>query len=181
MNALTSIIERYRGRFHSPYGNRITRHQVRAMDAVLDCRNARYSSMALGCDDCDQLSIQYHACGNRACHQCQHYDTSCWLDRQQQKLLPVNYFMVTFTLLAELRAVTARHQKVFYNLLMDCAHSTLKTFAGNHSDLDEGIGMTAVLHLFPAGPTRAAWITIRTFTSSFLRSQLTQNDGSAQS
>jgi hypothetical protein len=181
MVALTSIIERYRGRFHSTYGNRITRHQVRAMDAVMGCRTARYGSMALGCDDCDQQSIQYHACGNRACHRCQHYDTNRWLDRQQQKLLPVNYFMVTFTLPAELRVVTARNQKVFYNLLMDCAHSTLKTFAGNHRDLDEGIGMTAVLHLFPAGPTRAAWITIRTFTSSFLRSQLTQNDGSAQS
>jgi hypothetical protein len=146
MVALTSIIERYRGKFHSTYGNRITRHQVRAMDAVMDCRTARYGSMALGCDDCDQQSIQYHACGNRACHRCQHYDTNRWLDRQQQKLLPVNYFMVTFTLPAELRVVTARNQKVFYNLLMDCAHSTLKTFAGNHRDLDEGIGMTTVLH-----------------------------------
>jgi hypothetical protein len=68
MVALTSIIERYRGRFHSTYGNRITRHQVRAMDAVMGCRTARYGSMALGCDDCDQQSIQYHACGNRAFH-----------------------------------------------------------------------------------------------------------------
>jgi hypothetical protein len=61
-----------------------------------------------------------------------HHDTTQWLERHQQKLLPVNYFMVTFTLPAELRAVTARHQKVFYKLLMDCAHSTLKTFASNH-------------------------------------------------
>jgi hypothetical protein len=80
-----------------------------------------------------------------------HHDTTQWLERQRQKLLPVNYFMVTFTLPAELRAVTARHQKVFYNLLMDCAHSTLKTFASNHRELDSGIGMTAVLHLLPAG------------------------------
>ena len=29
---------------------------------------------------------------------------------------------------------------------MDSAHSTLKTFAGNHRQLDSGIGMTAVLH-----------------------------------
>jgi hypothetical protein len=35
---------------------------------VMDCRTARYGSMALGCDDCEQQSIQYHACGNRACH-----------------------------------------------------------------------------------------------------------------
>jgi integrase/recombinase XerD len=68
MVALTSIIERYRGKFCSTYGNRITRHQIRAMDAMIDCRTARYDSMALGCDDCDQQSIQYHACGNRAFH-----------------------------------------------------------------------------------------------------------------
>jgi hypothetical protein len=54
--------------------------------------------------------------------------------------------MVTFTLPAELRAITARRQKLLYNLLMDCAHSTLKAFAGNHQDLDRGIGMTTVLH-----------------------------------
>jgi hypothetical protein len=110
-----------------------------------------------------------------------HYDTSCWLDRQQQKLLPVNYFMVTFTLPAELRAVTARHQKVFYDLLMNCAHSTLKTFAGNHRDLDKGIGMTAVVQLLPAGPTRAVWTTVRMYTSSFPLSLLTQNVACVQS
>lgn len=146
MITLTSVIERYQSRFRTRYRNKITRQQIRAMDAVMDCRTARYGSMALGCDDCNRQSIQYHACGNRACHRCQHHDTRQWLDRQQQKLLPVNYFMVTFTLPAELRAVTANHQKTFYNLLMDCAHSTLKTFAGNHRELDAGVGMTAVLH-----------------------------------
>jgi hypothetical protein len=93
------------------------------MDAVMNCRAARYGSMAPGCDD-----------------------TTQWLHRQAWKLLPPNYFMVTFTLPAELRAVTARHQKALYNLLMDSAHSTLKTFAGNHRELDSGIGRTAVLH-----------------------------------
>jgi len=171
MIALTSIIDRYQTRFRTTYQGRITKQQIRAMDAVMDCRTARYGSMALGCDDCEQQSIQYHACGNRACHRCQHYDTTRWLVRQQQKLLPVNYFMVTFTLPAELRAVAARHQKTFYNLLMDCAHSTLKTFAGNHRELDSGIGMTAVLHLLPAGLIPDASITIRMCISSYRRSR----------
>jgi len=146
MIAMTSIIERYQSKFQVRYSQRITRQQIKAMNAVQTCRTARYGSMALICDNCDWLSARHHACGNRACHQCQHHETSRWLHRQQQKLLPVNYFMVTFTLPAELRGITARHQKVFYNLLMDCAHSTLKTFAGNHPGLDSGVGMTAVLH-----------------------------------
>jgi len=119
MVTLTSIIERYRHKLHRQYGARMTSQQIRALDAVIDCRTARYGSMALGCDDCHQQSIQYHACGNRACHKCQHHDTRRWLDRQQCKLLPANYLMVTFTLPAELRAVTARHQQALYNLPMN--------------------------------------------------------------
>ena len=68
MIALTSIIARYQAKFRSQYRGKITRQQIRAIDAVMDCRTARYGSLALGCDDCDQQSIQYHACGNRACH-----------------------------------------------------------------------------------------------------------------
>jgi hypothetical protein len=68
MIALTSIIDRYQTRLRTKYRDRITRQQIRAMDAVMDCRTARFGSMALVCDDCDQQSIQYHSCGNRACH-----------------------------------------------------------------------------------------------------------------
>jgi hypothetical protein len=69
-----------------------------------------------------------------------------WLDRQQAKLLPVDYFMATFTLPYELRFMAWDHQSILYNLLFACASSTLKDFGLNPKNLGAQIGMTAVLH-----------------------------------
>jgi len=51
------------------------------------------------------------SCGNRACPNGQNHEINQWLDRQKQKLLPVSYFMVTFTLLAQLRDLAWRNQR----------------------------------------------------------------------
>jgi len=143
---LTEILQSYQGRFKQRYAGRISHQQSNAMNAVLDCRSARYGSMALNCTSCDRHSLSYHACGNRACHRCQNYDTTQWLARQSQKLVPAEYFMVTFTLPRQLRSLARYHQRLFYTLLFECAKSTLQTFAKNHKGLGADVGMTMVLH-----------------------------------
>lgn len=143
---MTDIIENYQTRFNAKYAGRITRQQTRAMSAVLDCRTVRYGLMKLDCSACDFHTSKFHSCGHRACPSCQNYDTTQWLDRQRQKLLPVEYFMATFTLPAELRALSWHHQKQVYNTLLQCAKSTLSTFASNDSRLGADLGMTLVLH-----------------------------------
>ena len=143
---MTDILNRYHDKFRTRYAKHITNQQSKAMNAVLDCHSARYGSMALECSACDFHTLKYHACGNRACHQCQNYDTTTWLERQSQKLLPVEYFMVTFTLPGELRSLVWYHQKTFYGYLLRCARSTLQSFALNDRDLGADIGMTMVLH-----------------------------------
>jgi len=149
---MTDIIENYQGKFNAKYAGRITRQQTRAISAVLDCRSARYGSMILDCSACDFHTSKYHSCGHRACPSCQNYDTTQWLDRQRQKLLPVEYFMVTFTLPTELRALSWHHQKQLYNTLLQCARSTLSTFASNDSRLGADLGMTMVLHTGLSSP-----------------------------
>ena len=143
---LTTIIERYRNRFDQQYGLQTTHQLNRAIDAVLDCRSERYGKMLLHCPPCNNQQSYFHACGNRSCHRCQNHDTTRWLERQAQKLLPVEYFMVTFTLPYELRAFTWQHQKSVYTILFDCAVSTLKQFGINDYKLGSELAMTAVLH-----------------------------------
>ena len=143
---LTDILRKYQGKFKTKYARRITRQQSKAMNAVLDCRTARYGSMALDCTACDFHTLNYHACGNRSCHRCQNHETTRWLERQSKKLLPVEYFMVTFTLPSELRSLAWRQQKEFYGYLLQCARSTLLSFAVNDKALGADIGMTMVLH-----------------------------------
>jgi hypothetical protein len=84
--------------------------------------------------------------GTAAAHNAGIMKTSVWLDRQQAKLLPVEYFMATFTLPYELRFLAWDNQTVVYNLLFTCACRTLKDFGLNPKNLGATIGMTAVLH-----------------------------------
>lgn len=69
MMDLTEILRNYQGKFKMKYAGRTTGQQLAAMKAVLDCRSARYGSMALDCSSCDFQSLAFHACGNRSCHQ----------------------------------------------------------------------------------------------------------------
>ncbi len=119
---------------------------VRAINALLCCRTPAAGVFRLQCGDCDQQALQPRSCGHRSCVQCQHHETSRWLDRQVAKLLPVEYFMVTFTLPYELRSLAWRHQKVVYSMLFDCAASTLKDFGLNPNNLGADLGMTGMLH-----------------------------------
>jgi hypothetical protein len=55
-------------------------------------------------------------------------------------------FLVTFTLPAELRPLAWQHQRLVYDLLMDCAWQTLRTFSQNHRHLRGTPGAISVLH-----------------------------------
>ncbi len=98
---LTAIIDKYRASFNQQYGARATQQINRAIGAVVDCHTERYGKMLLHCSPCNNQPSYFHACGHRSCHRCQHHDTVKWLERQ--KRLPVDYFMVTFTLPYQLR------------------------------------------------------------------------------
>ncbi len=120
--------------------------QRSAANAITGCRSEQYGHLLAQCGDCDAPQAQPHSCGHRSCPACLNHCTSDWLDRQSVKLLPVDYFMVTFTLPNELRCVARRHAAVVYDALMSCAASTLKTFSVNDAKCGDHIGFTAVLH-----------------------------------
>ena len=62
-------------------------------------------------------------------HESQH-----WIDQQRQKLVPGNYFMITFTLPAELRALAWHHQREMYALITRNAWDTVNTFSRNERE-----------------------------------------------
>ena len=55
------------------------------------------------CNSCSHYHYSFHSCGNRSCNNCQNNNADDWLANNNNLLLPVNYFMVTFTLPEELR------------------------------------------------------------------------------
>lgn len=143
---LTSLIAQYLPALKDQYADRLLPGHHRAIAAMLRCRTADAGAIRLRCPECATQQRYPRSCGHRNCPQCQNHEASMWLDRQRAKLLPVEYFMVTFTLPHELRALAWRHQTVMYNILFATASSTLKDFGLTPRHLGADIGMSAVLH-----------------------------------
>jgi hypothetical protein len=143
---MATIAYDYLDRFKAQHTHSTTPDQWSALNAILGCRTGQYGQLHLSCSACPWRSSSYQSCGHRSCNRCQNYTTTQWLDRQVTKLLPVEYFMVTFTLPYELRSLANANQKLVYALLFDCAVSTVKTFGLNDKGLAAELAMTAVLH-----------------------------------
>ena len=146
MIRLSSVIEQFEADFIAQYGSTLLPSQRNALAAIKQCRSSHSPLMKVSCSDCDHLSYIPHSCGHRSCPHCQNHESQQWIERQCQKQLPVNYFMITFTLPAELRPLAGSYQRVLYRLLFQCAWETLNTFSLSDQELKGTPGMVAVLH-----------------------------------
>jgi len=143
---LKSIIQQYKPKYFEKYGKRLLPSQWQAINAMQRCRTPDSGELQVQCTQCDQTHWRPLSCGHRSCPVCQNHEVSQWLDRQQKKLLPVEYFMVTFTLPCQLRTLTWQNQKTLYALFFACVSGTLKDFGLNPDKLGAELAFTAVLH-----------------------------------
>jgi len=143
---LAGIFRQYQQPFKAKYAKRMLPSHKKAMAAILRCRTPEAGTIHTYCATCDKSEWHACSCGHRSCPQCQNHEVSCWLDRQREKLLPVDYFLATFTLPAELRDLAWQHQRVIYDSLFKAATQTIKAFGLNPKHLGARMGMTAVLH-----------------------------------
>jgi len=143
---MASIINQYYDAFIIKYADTALPGHLKAMNAIRRCRTSDSGELYMRCPECNHGQWQPLSCGHRNCPQCQNHAASQWIDRQQAKLLPVSYFMATFTLPYELRSLTWHHQKEVYSIFFTCVSGTLKDFGLNPKNLGAEIGMTMVLH-----------------------------------
>ena len=146
MITLASIIERFEPDYLAQYGHCLLPGQRQALNAIKRCRTTLAPRMLAQCGDCGKQQLVPHSCGHRNCPHCQHHESQAWIERQTQRLVPGTYFLITFTLPAELRELIWQHQRVGYSALMDCAWQTLRSFSQNHKQLQGTPGAVAVLH-----------------------------------
>ena len=143
---LAAIINQYYDRFMEKYGDTALPGHLKALNAMRSCRTPDSGELYVQCPNCNYGEWRPMSCGHRSCPKCQNHAVSQWIDRQKEKLLPVLYFMATFTLPYELRSLTWHHQKEVYSILFTCVSSTLRDFGLNPKNLGAEIGMTMVLH-----------------------------------
>jgi Transposase zinc-binding domain len=75
----------------------------------MSCRTARRGGHLHHCTDCQQHHYVYHSCNHRACPRCGAREQAEWTRRQEARLLPVPYYLLTVTVPAELRGVFLRY------------------------------------------------------------------------
>ena len=146
MIRLAAIIDAFEADLRTHYRDRLTSEHYRALAAMKLCRTQASPKMQVHCSGCAQTLLVPHSCGHRHCPHCQHHESEQWLQRQLRKQVPAEYFLLSFTLPAELRALAWAHQGVVYDSLMRCSWDTVRTFSGNDRQLQGTPGAVAVLH-----------------------------------
>lgn len=106
-----------------------TPEQRRAVKAILSCRTAQRGGHLYRCGDCERFHFAYHSCQHRACPNGGALAAADWLARQQLRLLPVSYFLQTYTVPEGLRPVFLAEPKFGYDLLFATSAQALREVA----------------------------------------------------
>jgi len=116
------------------------------MRHIVSCRTAALGGHVDTCDSCGHVRISYNSCRDRHCPKCQSLKRAEWLEARRERLLPVPYFHVVFTIPDDLNAVALRNKEVVYDILFRAASETLLAIARDPNHLGAQIGFTAILH-----------------------------------
>ena len=125
MIKLSEIIRDYRDIYLAKYSNSMLPSHKKALFDISSCRTPVMGGQVYKCNSCSHYHYSFHSCGNRSCNNCQNNNADDWLTKNNNLLLPVNYFMITFTLPDELRPFARSNQILFFNLLFNCSAKTL--------------------------------------------------------
>jgi hypothetical protein len=145
VTTLGEIFRRYGPAYRARYGSTLSQSQKEAMQAIAQCRTEALGGHLYTCPACQTTRYSYHSCRNRHCPTCQQDATQAWLAEQHALLLPVPYFLVTFTLPSELRAIARAHPQTIYPLLFRTSAAALQQLAQDPRFLGGQIGMLGVL------------------------------------
>lgn len=128
-------------------GNRpLTPAQRRALAAIVRCRTPELGGHIYRCTTCAGTDFAYHSCHHRACPRCGGQRTTEWTHKQEERLLPVPYFLVTFTVPEQLRFAFAARPDVLHDLFFATAAVALQEVARRPRLLGAELGCVGVLH-----------------------------------
>ena len=144
MLEVAEIFRRHGAAYRARY--QLLPSQARALQDIEACRTAYFGGHLKQCDHCGGQVYAYHSCRNRHCPKCHGDQSERWLAQQLTHLLPCPYFLLTFTLPAELRPLAFANQKKVYHLLLRCAGAALQKLALDPQYLGGRLGALAVLH-----------------------------------
>jgi hypothetical protein len=128
----------------------LSEEQRRAIWAITHCRTPALGGELFACRDkhCARVHFAWHSCHHKACPQCGRQTTARWIVRELAKRVRAPYFLVTFTLPAELRGEFFGPQAhLAYDLFFTGVRRALSEKLATDKALRAAVhGFTAVLH-----------------------------------
>ena len=118
--------------------------QLKVMSAIEACRTEALGGHVAGCAKCDHQHIAYNPCKNRHCPKCQGPAARDCMAARAEDLLPIEYFHVDFTLLAEIAKIACWNKRAVYALLFKASAETVMTVAADPKRMGARVGMTSV-------------------------------------
>ena len=146
MLEVAQIVRLHSEAYLRQYGGSLSSVQKRALRDISACRTPMLGGHVYLCDHCQEKIFSYHSCCNRSCPKCHQAQAERWIEKQRGRLPPCSYFLVTFTLPADLRPLARTHPKKIYSLLMKAAADALQKLAADPQYLGARLGILAVLH-----------------------------------
>ena len=115
---------------------------------VMACRTAVLGGHLEICTSCGFQRPAYNSCRNRHCPKCQSLRGARWVEQRLDRILPVHYFHVVFTLPGNLRELARRNRALVFDLLLKSAAGALLTLGRDPKwfGASAQLGVTTVLH-----------------------------------
>lgn len=120
------------------------------MQKIQACRTEELGGQVYFCEQCQDNLYSYHSCQDRHCPKCGNDKADEWLKMQSALLLPVVYFMLTFTLPDTLNAIARSNQAFIYNLFFQTAAAALQKLARDPKFVGGQLGFFGVLQTLRA-------------------------------
>jgi hypothetical protein len=146
MPSLAEVLRCHWPQYERQFGANILPSHRRAVQAILACRTGVLGGELYRCATCRKDHFVYHSCNHRACPQCGHADATQWIEQQKLRLLPVPYYLITFTVPEGLRPWLRSHQKDGYGRLLQQSAAALQEVARRDKYLGAELGFLSVLH-----------------------------------
>ncbi len=144
---VADVLRQFAPDYIARYQARMPPHHRKVLGLITRCRTGELGNLIYGCQSCQSQHWVGRSCGNRHCPNCQSEKTQLWLARQTGKLLPVQHFVVTFTVPSELRPLLRANPEAGYAAIFKAGSQTIRTLLGKPKNLgSRKIGFFGVLH-----------------------------------
>jgi hypothetical protein len=140
------VLRRWAPAYLEQFGAAMPTRQREVLQRLLACRTPALGGALYYCPNCEHRHFSYHSCNDRHCPQCGGLDAQQWLAQNAALLLPVHYFLVTFTVPEGLRRWMRSHPALGYDLLLAASSQALQDLAQNPKRLGATLGLLGVLH-----------------------------------